>query len=120
MNYASFSQLITVNLQYNGIKIKQCKYKFMIFNIKDFYSSIGRKLLDDSINFVRQHVQVKREDFNINQHTGMSLLYNKEILWQKKNNNLFDVAVGAYDGAEFSEIVGLFLLNNLANKFWQK
>ena len=25
--------------------------------------------------------------------------------------------MGAYDGANFSEIVGLFLLNNLANKF---
>ena len=31
------------------------KYKFMIFDIKDFYSSIIKKVLDDSINFVRQH-----------------------------------------------------------------
>ena len=78
----------------------------MIFDIKDFYSSISKKLLDDSINFTRQHVQIiKREDFN------------KEIPWQKKNTNLFDVAMGAYDGAEVCEIVGLFLLNNLANRF---
>ena len=28
-----------------------------------------------------------------------------------------DVAVGAYDGAEICQIVGLLLLNNLANKF---
>ena len=37
------------------------KYKFMIFD----YSSISKKLLDDSINFVWQHVQVKRENVNI-------------------------------------------------------
>ena len=93
------------------------KYKFMIFDIKDFYSSISKKLLDDSINFARQHVQIKREDFSIIQHARKSLLYNNEIPWQKKNTKLFDVAMGAYDGAEVCEIVGLFLLNNLANKY---
>ena len=89
----------------------------MIFDIKDFYSSINKKLLDDSINFTRQHLQIKREDFSIIQHARKSLLYNKEIPWRKKNTNLFDVAMGAYNGAEVCEIVGLFLLNNLANRF---
>ena len=96
------------------------KYKFMIFDIKDFYSSISKKLLDDSINFARQHVQIKREDFSIIQHGRKSLLYNEEIPWQKKDTNLFDIAMGAYDGAEVSELVGLFLLNSLANKFDKK
>ena len=83
----------------------------MIFDIKDFYSSISKKLLDGSINFARQHVQIKKKDFSIIQHARKSLLYNKEIPWQKKNINLFDVAVGAYNGSEVCEIVGLFLLN---------
>ena len=89
----------------------------MIFDIEDFHSSISKKLLDDSINFAQQHVQIKREDFSIILHARNSLLYNKEIPWQKKNTNLFDVAMEAYDGAEVCEIVGLFLLNNLANRF---
>ena len=46
----------------------------MIFDIKDFYSSISKNLLDDSINFARQDVQIKREDFSIIQHTRKSLL----------------------------------------------
>ena len=46
-----------------------------------------------------------------------SLLYNKEIPWGGKNTNFFDVAVRAYDGAEVYELLGLFLLINLANKF---
>ena len=89
----------------------------MIFDIKDFYSSVTKKLLDDSINFARQHVQIKREDFSIIQHARKSLFYNNETPWQKKNINLFNVAMGSYDGAEVCEIVGLFLLNNFANKF---
>ena len=44
---------------------KKSKYKFMIFDMKDFYCSISKKLLDDSINFARQHVQIKIEDFSI-------------------------------------------------------
>ena len=38
-------------------------------------------------------------------------------MWQKKNTNPFAVAMRAYDGAEICELIGLFLLNNLANKF---
>ena len=88
-----------------------------MFDIKDLYSPISKKLLDDSIYFAWQHVHIKKEDFNIVQHARKSLLYNKEIPWQKKNTNLFEVAMGAYDGAEVCEIVGLFLLSDLGNKF---
>ena len=66
---------------------------------------------------MRQHVQTKREEFNIIQHARKLLLYNKKIQWQKKNTNLFDVVIGAYDGAEVCEIAGLLLWNNLANRF---
>ena len=70
---------------------------------------------DDSINFARQQVNIKIEDFSIVQHARKSLLYNKKILCQKKNTNLFDVAMEAYNEAEVCEIVALFLLTNLAN-----
>ena len=53
---------------------KKNKYEFMIFDIKDFYSSITKKLLLDSIIFARQHVQIKREDFSIIHHARKSLL----------------------------------------------
>ena len=81
----------------------------MIFDIKDFYSSINKKLLDDSINFMQQHVQRKRDDFSIIKHGIKSLLYEEEVPWQKKNSNLFDVAMGCYDEAEVCYLVGLFL-----------
>ena len=73
----------------------------MKFDIKDFYSSITKKLLHDK----------KRKDLRIIQHARKSLLYNKEIPWKKKNTNLFDVAMGAYNGDEVCELVGLFLLS---------
>ena len=81
----------------------------MILNIKDFHSSINKKLLDYYINFVWQHIQIKGENFNTIQQATKLLLYNKEISWQKKNSSLFDVAMGAYNGAEVCGILGLFL-----------
>ena len=54
-------------------------YKIMIFDIKNFYTSISKNLLDYSINFARPHVQIKREDFNIIQLARKSLFSNKEI-----------------------------------------
>ena len=71
----------------------------MTFDITEFYSSISKKLLDDSINFAQQHVQIKREDFNIIQQTRKSLLYKPDIPWQKKNTDLLNVKMEAYQGA---------------------
>ena len=71
----------------------------MTFDITEFYSSISKKLLDDSINFAQQHVQIKREDFNIIQQTRKSLLYKTDIPWQKKNTNLLNVKMESYQGA---------------------
>ena len=36
------------------------------------------------------------------------------------SNSLFDVTMGSYDGAETCELVGLFILNNLGQKFGKK
>ena len=93
------------------------EYKFMVFDIKDFYPSISEKLLNDAINFAKQHVNITPEDLEIIHHARKSLLYNKNSPWQKKNSNLFDVTMGAYDGAEVCELVGLFLLSLLSEKF---
>ena len=102
------------------------KCKFMMFDIKKFYCSVIKNLLDDSINFAWQHVQIKRDDFNIIQYSRNLLLYKKEILWQNKNNNIFHVAVRAYDGSYKMLMKSLWSLwncrlvsveYNLANKF---
>ena len=40
-------------------------------------------------------------------HARKSLLFNEEGTWVKKDG-LFDVTMGAYDGAEVCELVGTF------------
>ena len=51
-------------------------------------------------------------------HSRKSLLFNEGKPWCKRNSaNIFDVAMGSYDGAEICELVGLFILDKLRAEF---
>ena len=51
-------------------------------------------------------------------HSRKSLLFNEGKPWCKRNSaNMFDVAMGSYDGAEICELVGLFILDKLRAEF---
>ena len=51
-------------------------------------------------------------------HYRRSLLFYKETAWTKKNHSdMSDVTVGSFDGAEVCALIGLFLLNNLSEKY---
>ena len=50
-------------------------------------------------------------------HARKSLLFSNEKPWMKRVGNLFDVIVGAYDGAEVCELVGIFMLNKISEKY---
>ena len=42
-----------------------------------------------------------------------TFLYDGECFWAKKGNANFDVAMGAFDGAEVCELIGLYLFYTL-------
>ena len=44
-----------------------------------------------------------------------SFLFCEGQPWSKKDSSNFDVPMGSYDGAEISELVGLYLLHRLTN-----
>ena len=51
-------------------------------------------------------------------HCQKSLLFDDETAWTKKNHSsMFDVTMGSFHGAEVCELLGLFLLNNLSEKY---
>eukprot|EP00111_Clytia_hemisphaerica_P016700 TCONS_00049516-protein len=93
------------------------KYTFMMFDVKDFYPSIKEKLLKKAMKFAEKHVQIDQKDKEIIHHARKSLLFNKGESWLKKGDELFDVTMGAYDGAEICELVGCFILANLPVRY---
>ena len=53
-------------------------------------------------------------------HARMSLLFDKDNVWVKKDNPEFDVTMDSYDGAELCELIGLYLLHLLTKEFGYK
>ena len=98
---------------FNCINDKQ-HYKFVIFNNKDFYPSIKESSLKQYLDLAEKYIKVSNEDKAIIKHARTSLLFNKQQTWIKKESGLFDVTMGAYDGAEVCELAGIFILYQLS------
>ena len=84
-----------------------------MFDIKDFYPSISKKLLTDALTFAETIINLDDHDKKIIHHSRKSLLFNQEQTWIKKESDLFDVSMGACGGTEVCEFIGIFLLNFL-------
>ena len=89
--------------------------RFIKFDICEYYQSISEQLLDRAITYARLHTNVSDSEIKIIKHARQSLLFCKSTEWVKKNsqNDLFDVTMGSFDGAELCELVGLYLLHKL-------
>ena len=89
--------------------------RFIKFDICNFYPSITESLLDNAIPFAKQHTDVTDNEINIIKHACKSILFDQSTEWVKKNmaNELFDVTIGSFDGAEICELVRLYLLHKL-------
>lgn len=88
--------------------------KFLQFDIESFYPSINESLLDRAIAFAREKISIPQKDIDIVKHSRQSLLFcpGGEV-WQRKES-LFDVTMGAPDGAEVCELVGIYILHKLS------
>jgi len=74
-------------------------------------------LLLVAIGFAKSFLPIEEEVIHILKHCRKSLLFDGNSVWAKKNNPDFDVTMGSYDGAEVCELVGLFLLHQMREKF---
>ena len=99
-------------------KIKsKSSHQFLMFDIKDFYPSIKEGLLIEALEFAKQHVIINSKDRETIFHARKSLLYKEREPWIKKQSNNFDVTMGSYDGAEVCELIGIFMLSLIGNKY---
>ena len=99
---------------FKGIQRKQ-DYTFIQFDIVDFYPSIGEKLLKDTFEWVSTVTHVSDDQKEVIFHVRQNFMFSKNKPWVKKGDKNFDVPMGAFDSAEVSELVGLYLLSKLQN-----
>ena len=90
--------------------------RFIQLDIVDFYPSISQTLYNNAITFAKNKTDITPEQLHTIAHARKSLLFNHDQPWTKQQG-LFDVTMGAYDGAEICELVGLYLLQEMRNRF---
>ena len=96
---------------------------FLQLDIKEYYPSISEELLEKAFAFAeRQGFAFTKPQQDIIRNARRSLLYARSSPvgdhkpWQKKKSD-FDVTMGAPDGAEICELVGLYILDEIRKKF---
>ena len=100
-----------------NIKDKSRK-SFISFDIVDFYPSISESLLDQAIEWAKKHSEISDQDIQVIKHARKSLLHHDGTAWRQRNSDsTFDVTMGSYDGAEVCELIGLFVLDKLKDRF---
>lgn len=91
---------------------------FLKFDIVEFYPSIKREQLAQAISFARGFTNISDDEERLIMHSCKTILTDEEgNVWQKKDNDddeLFDVAMGSFHGAEICDLLGLYLLNQLS------
>ena len=65
-----------------------------------------------AIDLSRQFTTISDDDITIIKHARRSVLFHNN-----HTDNIIDVTMGSFDGAEVSELVGLFILNSLQKLF---
>ena len=89
------------------------------FDIVEFYSSNLIDLLAKSLDYAKCLTTIIDDNIPIIMHAKKSLLLDKEVSWIKKNGeNMFEVTMGCFDGAEICKLVCLFILHKLGQKHY--
>ena len=101
---------------FRQVENKQRK-KFFKYDIVDFYPSISQKLFNEAITFARQYVEITDDEVELLVHCRESYLCLGADVWAKKKNSRFDVTIGAWDGAEVAELVGLLMITKVNQLF---
>ena len=67
-------------------------------------------MLNEAIQFAKEHVPITRKDVEVIFHARKSVLYNNGEPYVKEVGGSFDVTMGAYDGVEVCELIGIYML----------
>ena len=79
--------------------------EFIQCDIENYYPSVSEDLLMQALDFASKYTTITKKEREPILHTRKSILINHNEVWTKKDG-IFDVAMGAYDSAEISDLVG--------------
>ena len=99
---------------FNALPNRQLQ-TFLEFDIVSFYPTISELLLTKAVDWGSKFVNVSQMDKAIIMQARQSMLFLNMEPWSKKSGE-FDVTMGAWDGAEICELIGLYMLSIISDK----
>ena len=84
--------------------------KFVVYDIGDYYPSVTEQLMNDALDWATQHVEISADERNVIIKSKYAFLYHGDRAWTKRAGP-FDNGQGFLDGAESTDLIGLFLLS---------
>ena len=114
-NFPNNIQCRLINPARNNLgKVTQNIIGTAVTSIKE-RSSLKETLLDKAVDFARGFHDITEDEKAMIKTCRQSILYGTNSQpWTKKTSN-FDVTMGSLDGAEISELIGLYMLNEAKN-----
>ena len=101
----------------NAIEWFKAQHAFITFDVWDLYPLISEQLPMKALDYASQFTTITQQDRHTITHLIKSLLYRQQLSWTKKNtDNMFDVIMGSYDGAETCELIGTYMLSLITAK----
>ena len=82
--------------------------------------SIQEELLKKRLRIAQEYIDITSKDTEVIYHARKSLLFDEKDTWMKKQSGLFDVTMGAYDGAEVCQLVGTDMLSLISENYNKK
>ena len=89
--------------------------QFIQFDIENYYPSISKELLDATLEFASQHTAINELQKETIRNARESILVSGSKIWSKKEGP-WDVTMGAFDGAQVTDLIGIYILHRLKNE----
>ena len=86
----------------------------MQFDIKGFYPSISKGLLLKAIDYTKGFVNITDDETKTKKISSFQWY---RCMHKKNGGKDFDVTMGTLDGAEICEVLGLYILHKLGEKY---
>ena len=88
---------------------------FFRFDIISYYPSITEKIYKEALDFASTYINISETDMKILLNARQQVLLWEGSVWVKKESR-FDVTMGAFDGAEVCDLIGLLALHKIRQK----
>lgn len=101
---------------FNDLRDKR-RSKFIQFDIENYYNSIDQDLLDNALAYATTYTAMTFDEAAVVKLARKTLISFNGQLWARKDTqDGFDVTMGSSDSAQVTDLIGLFLLNTIADE----